>query len=148
MTFEEENDEHKERLRALNKVADYLARRDHSELELRTKLGKHFESSTIDWAIQEAQESNWLGDPQEIAERAALSLHRKRKGYLYIKRFLKEKGLPNVNRDETLEYEKAEDLLQDKFGKFSDFSYEEKQKAFRFLINRGFEDSLIKDIIF
>lgn len=138
----------KERFKALNKLADYLARRDHSELELKQKLAKFFPSDVISWALTEASEQGWLTDPKELAERVAASLQRKKKGAKYIQRYLQEKGLPAADTDPERDRENAELLVEQKYGKMSELSYAEKQKVFNFLYRRGFEEATIRDIVF
>ena len=59
--------------RALNKTADILARRDHSEKELREKLSRFFPPDLIETVVSEARERRWLAPPEELARSAARS---------------------------------------------------------------------------
>lgn len=128
---------------AQNTVMDLLARREHSEKELRRKLRlREFSEDEISTALEKAKEGRWLGSPEETAQRFADQLHRKNKGYHYINAKLSEKGLPRVPRDESLELEKAKSLVQNKDFEIS--SREERLKATRFLMSRGFDASTIR----
>ncbi|MCB0365950.1 MAG: RecX family transcriptional regulator [Bdellovibrionaceae bacterium] len=134
---------------AMDKLVRFLARRDHSELELQEKLGKSFTQEVVDRAIETARERKWLPDPQELAERVASALGAKRKGQLYIQNYLRKKGLPPVPRQEEQELEKARDLLKSRFDCFDNWlDHEMKQKAYRYLANRGFEDQIIKKVLY
>lgn len=77
---------------AMDKLVRFLARRDHSELELQEKLGKSFTQEVVDRAIETARERKWLPDPQELAERVASALGAKRKGQLYIQNYLRKRA--------------------------------------------------------
>ena len=121
---------------------DYLARRDHSEKELREKLGKNFTSEEVENAIRECKENHWMSPPEELAERVALSMNRKLKSYNYIKNFLSKKGLPAVPFKSAIEKEKALALIA-KLGA-EDREYE---ALFRLLKNRGFDKDTIKKVI-
>lgn len=137
--------------RALNKAADILARRNHSEKELREKMGKFFEPDLIDKVIQEAWERHWLLPPEELAKNAAKSWSRSNKSARYIREQLKKRGLPPVEADEEEELQKMRTLLMKKF-RLTDLEnlqldYDERVKAFRYLRYRGFSDGLIRKVI-
>jgi SOS response regulatory protein OraA/RecX len=72
-----------------------LARRDHSERELRLKL-KNAEHSEfeINLAIEEARARKWLPDEQMLATREADRLARLGKSPQQIRAWLARKGLP------------------------------------------------------
>jgi regulatory protein len=131
---------------AIDKLARYLARRDHSELELQEKLTRDFMPDTVGKALSCARERKWLSDPTELAERVAVNLGAKRKGQLYIQNYLRRKGLPVVKADEGQELNKARELVEMRFDRQLDFTL--KQKAYRFLANRGFEDQIIKKVLY
>lgn len=148
MDPEKEPEKKKPKFTAINKLMDYLARRDHSEKELREKLSKNFSPDEVERAIRHAYEHNWMSPPEELAERVKLSLHRKKKGQIYINRYLQEKGLPQVSRDHEVELEKAREVLEMKFGKTGNFSFEERKKAYKYLSYRGFEHDVIKKVTY
>lgn len=137
--------------KALNKVADLLGRRNHSEKELREKLAKFFEAPLIDEVLDEAQQRNWLLPPEELAQSAAQNWGRSNKSARYIQEQLKKRGLPFVEVDEDEELEKMRRLLEKKFRLASEdavgLSYDDKVKAYRFLKYRGFSDSMIRKVI-
>lgn len=126
---------------------DLLARRDHSERELRQKLSKHFSTELIDQAIEHFKERGWLPNTQEqtleLSQKVAGSLHRKKKGLLYINQYLQQKGLPPIAMDESLELEKANALVKNKLAKAQD-----RDKLGRFLKSRGFDNSTIRKVIY
>lgn len=137
--------------RALNKAADILARRNHSEKELRDKMSKFFEPQLIDDVIKEAWERRWLLPPDELAQSAAKSWSRSNKSAGYIREQLKRRGLPAVDIDEEEELQKMKALLEKKFrltdSENPSLNYEERVKAYRFLKYRGFSDGLIRKVI-
>lgn len=76
-------------------MVDYLARRDHSERELRDKLTKagHADQE-IEAALAEARERKWLPDEATLALREADRLARQGKSPQQIRIWLGRKGLP------------------------------------------------------
>lgn len=134
--------------RIRKKIMDHLARRDHSEKELRKKLREKFEDhEAIEKAIEFVKEKKWLGDPQKLAEQMSNMLHRRNKGSRYIQNYLKEKGLPDVSVNEDLELQKAKELISKKF-KSNDRSKSTLMKMSRFLQSRGFNGNIISKVIF
>ena len=133
---------------ARNKMMDLLARRDHSEKELRRKLKEsEFPQEAIDKAIQFAHDRGWLGDPARLAEKMSEGLHKKKKGIQYINQWLYEKGLPRLKKDSEAELEKARAIIQNKFsGKLNTLA--EKQKAGRHLQSRGFDLDIVRKVIY
>ncbi len=140
---------------ARNKVMDYLARRDHSEKELRQKLKRQYSSEEIEIAINYGKDRGWI--PNDAASRKALavkaaeSLHRKKKGIIYINSFLKKKGLPEVESNDEQELEKAQELVKNKYSLSEVTDSEEKRrlvtKLSRFLLSRGFRRNTIQQVI-
>lgn len=134
---------------ARNKLMDLLARRDHSEKELRTKLKqRNFTSVEIDAAISDARDRKWLGPPEEIGGKYADSLHGKNKGIHYINHHLQGKGLPTIKMDPDLELEKARRLVENKFSGVDGLSKILRARVGRFLTSRGFDAETIRKIIF
>ena len=111
---------------ALDKLTVYLAQRDHSPLELRTKLAKRFELEDINFALNEANERGWMKPPEELSEQVARQLHEKCKGIVYINNYLKKKGLPEVYSDEDTEMQKALLLKESKLKGQSPKDYDDK----------------------
>ena len=139
---------------------DLLARRSHSELELRQKLSRSHAEDEVSDAIEFARANGWLTAPEELAERVSAELGRKRKGHLFIRQFLQAKGLPPVHKDLEEEIRKGDALLEakrvyretipdDPSGAFDPVDHERRQrrKIQRLLANRGFDDETIRAII-
>jgi regulatory protein len=128
-----------------NKLMDYLARRDHSELELKRKLKKNYEPQEIEEALEWARQNKWLPEPENISVKVADTLHRKYKGIHYINQYLREKGLPTVGRNDEVELEKARHLIKNKASSVRRRA--DKQKMIRFLVSRGFDSEIIRKVI-
>lgn len=122
---------------------DYLARRDHSEKELREKLSRTFAADVVDSAIADCRDHGWLADPLELAERVAASLHRRAKSFHYIQGFLAKKGLPRVAFDSECERAKAQEIIAKAGKKAGDF-----KKMYSLLKNRGFDNDTIKKVLY
>ena len=138
---------------AKRKVMDLLARRDHSEKELRKKLREKFSDEddgldAVEEAIAYAKDNNWLGDPSALAYRMADMLHRRNKGIHYINQYLKEKGLPSVETDRDLELEKALAIVKNKYDEDYDFTREDKARVGRLLASRGFDSETVRKVIY
>lgn len=128
-------------------LMDHLARRDHSEKELRQKLRRSkmkFSAEQIEDAIQFAHENGWIIEGRVLAERVADQLHRRNKGILNIQKKLQEKGLPKVSSDPELELEKALQLAQTRKSQTD----ADRAKIGRFLLSRGFEPSIVRKVIY
>ncbi len=125
------------------KAMDFLARRDHSELELREKLQRHFSLEEIDPVIVDMKERGWILPPQELSDKVAEQLNRKNKGYLYICQFLRKKGLPDVPKNLDIELEKAMSLIESKGSEF----LHKPNKLASLLKNRGFDTEIIGRVI-
>ncbi|PIS10367.1 MAG: RecX family transcriptional regulator [Bdellovibrio sp. CG10_big_fil_rev_8_21_14_0_10_47_8] len=137
---------------ARNKMMDYLARREHTEKELRTKLSKGFPTDEVEQALDYGKQQGWIANSsdsvRDLADKVATELHRKKKGILYINHFLEEKGLPPIKKNHTEELEKAQELIE---NKFSGQNWEErkvKEKASRLLISRGFDHETVRKVVY
>lgn len=133
-------------------MMDHLARRDHSERELRQKLKGKFEPDEIEHALDYGKEKGWIPEDEEsklrLARKMAEFLHRKLKGIHYINQYLSEKGLPSVETDGERELEKARELLENKFAQADWRDRQMQAKAGRFLVSRGFEMGVVREILF
>lgn len=138
---------------AKKKIMDFVARRDHSEKELRTKLGLRCETSVVDQAIEWAKEQNWLAKPEILSEKFAQQLSRRGKGIRKINQKLKELGLSSVKAEPENELEKARRLVLNKWSAedFRGLNYQDSQKLkakiMRYLITRGFESDIVSNIL-
>lgn len=128
---------------ALDSVARFLAMRDHSLHELKTKLKRRFDESLVDAVVAEAEARGWLSSEEHIAENLVAALERRGKSFAYIQLQLRKRRLPIPAMDSEKEIEKARQLLSKKFGD-EKLNFDEKAKAFRFLKYRGFPDSAIR----
>lgn len=141
---------------ARNKMMDLLARRDHSEKELRQKLKAKFTPEEIDQAIDYGKQGHWIPDTIEtqsiLSSKMADALHRKGKGIRFINGYLSEKGLPPVASNPEEELEKARALVDNKFSDLENLDRKElaKQKAKigNFLMSRGFDMEVVRKVIY
>lgn len=126
-----------------------IARRDHSEKELRDKLvEKGHTPEEIEEAIAYARDNGWLAEPDVLSERFARYFHQRNKGVRAINHKLREKGLPSVTSDPELELEKALRLAEIKWSKEKSPDRSTREKIGRFLISRGFEPSIVRKVIY
>lgn len=152
----DEKDSLKTKLAAQKKIMDLIAKRDHSETELRQKLRQAFVKTQVgeelgevlDEAIDFAKDHQFIGDPEELAERMADMLHRRHKGIHYINNYLREKGLPAVRTDRERELEKALYVVKNKYSEDYEFSREEKARVGRFLASRGFDSETVRKVLY
>lgn len=152
------NDQNRKRpqVSATKRMMDYIALRDHSEKELRTKLKKRFEPEEIDKAIDYGKTHGWIPDTAEgleaLSKKTASYLSRKGKGVRFINHNLHKKGLPSVKMNPEEELEKALMLVQTKFASTVANTREEKEKLKakkgRFLISRGFDMDVVRKVVY
>ncbi len=133
----------------LTKIADYLARRDHSILEIQEKLAqkKIYDPEDVDAALQNAIAQKWFLPEGELAEKVARALNSKNKSHFFILNYLQAKGLPPVPFIEEHELKAMERCLQKKFKNFTNLNITDKQKALRMLASRGFKPELCYKIV-
>lgn len=139
-----------ERLRrkAYDSLTRFLGARDHSEKELRKKLGLRYPPDIVEKTIQIAKTNNWLAEPSALASRMAERWLEKGKGSAFIQRELEKKGLPTVKIDFEQEVEKARETAERKFGELTRLTFDQKPKVMRFLMNRGFGYDIVQQVIF
>jgi regulatory protein len=134
------------------KIMDLLARRDHSEKELRQKLKLKFEAEEIEAAIEYAKEKNWIPSSEEdllvFSEKVADILRRKGKGIQYINQYLRKKGLLPVLSRPKEELEKAVELVENKFFRIQKKNPPDRTKVGRFLMSRGFSSDIVRKVIY
>jgi regulatory protein len=143
-------------LSAINKMMDYLARRKHSEKELRAKLQDSFSPEQVEKAIDHGKNKGWIPSTEDecaqMAQETADFLKRKGKGIEYINRYLTEKGLPEIKADQSAELEKARQLVKNKFdplqNTFGEENEKQKAKIGRFLLSRGFAEETVRKVIY
>lgn len=125
----------------------YLALRDHSRGELRSKLSRRYESEIVDRLLAEADDHGWLASDESVAERTVAALIRKNKSQRYIQNQLRKRHLPVVKVDQDSELESARTLLERKMGSATGLTWEQKGKAQRFLAYRGFSSQTIRKVL-
>ena len=135
-------------MKAYHSLTRYIGARDHSEKELRTKLGQKYPEDLVEEMVALAYENNWMADPQELAQRTAENLMNKGKGPRYIANYLFEKGLPEITIDREEALKAAHEVAEMKFGDLKELTYDDKPKVQRFLQSRGFSHEVINTVIF
>ena len=130
----------------------YLARREHSRVELRRKLLTKFaDGEAVEAALENLARNKYLSD---VRYAASLIRHRANQGYglNYIRQELKRQGVDNEDMSAALEeadldwLQVAQDLYGRKFKKpVSDFK--EKAKRMRYLYAHGFDQDIIAQLI-
>jgi regulatory protein len=138
---------------AKEKIMDFLARRNHSELELRQKLSRFdYDESEIDDAIEEARTRKWLADPSITASEIAADLGRKQKSAEFINEYLKAKGLPPVRKNLDEEIAKGRALIVSKMPRLQQHTEgplgrDEVIKIRRLLSNRGYDSETTRLVL-
>ncbi len=127
-----------------NKAMDLLARREHSEYELRQKLkSRNYDVDAIDAVLQELKQDHLLSDAR-FAEAYVNHRFNAGVGPLKIRYELRQKGITEVLADEFLEpfSDRWNQLMMQqrvrKYGKTIPADYADRMKQARFLQNRGF----------
>ena len=160
MTLEETPKKNKKKYQkqtALHCGVGLLARREHSEFELRQKLhSREFESDDIDLAIERLLEKDYLSD---IRFAQSTCRHRANRGYgwRYIANELKQKGvcstiIQQLQKNCEIDwYLQAELAYNKRFGESrvvdSKTTPKEQAKKIRFLQYRGFSHDEIFAIV-
>jgi regulatory protein len=126
------------------KAMDLLARREHSEQELRQKLkSREYEADAIDQVLQELK-SDRLQSDERFTEAYVNHRFNAGVGPLKIRYELRQKGISNLLADEFLELlsDRWDQLMVQqrvrKYGEAIPADYAERMKQARFLQNRGF----------
>ena len=132
---------------ALDRLADYLAKRDHSEYELEVKLARRHTPEEIKEALAEAHDRKWILPPDELAEKVVRHLLARKKSTTYIRGYLRKLRLPEAEISAESEVDGALALLLRKFGGLDTLSWDDKQRAARYLSYRGFKPHLISKAI-
>ncbi len=132
---------------AFDRLVGYLSRRDHTVRELSQKLSRYHEFDEIEEAILKADRLKLLPDPKNFAERLSKHLLSRGKGKRYISAYLKKKGLPATPISPEDELEKAKKIVVNQLLFEPPFTYEQKQKIFRYLGNRGFDSQVVRQVM-
>lgn len=138
---------------ALRYCIDLLARREYSRKELQDKMiNKQFCSTDIEQVLEHCQQKNWQSD-RRFCENFINSRYHRSYGPLRITFELKQKGISELLYREIMEeldinwQESASALLHKKFPQYTRNSdIKLKQKAYRYMANRGFGGDTINQI--
>jgi len=129
----------------------YLARREHSRLELTRKLElAGFSTGDIAPLLDEFEEKKWLSD-QRFAE-SYVADHRTKAGSIKLAYALGQRGVSDSIISEVLsenrdsELERAREVRRKKFGA-PPADAREKAKQMRFLQGRGFSSAVIRQTL-
>ena len=126
-----------------SRAMEYLARREHSRLELRNKLArKGFEPDLIDSVLTQLQADNLLSD-ERFFDSFVRSQTNKGYGPLRIQQELKQRGidrdlLTNLNANDTAWLQRTRQAREKRFGRELPQNPREQAKQMRFLQNIGF----------
>lgn len=130
-----------------------MAKRDHTEKELRKKLLLRCDPEIVEQTMVWAKEQNWLSAPEKLKTQFAEQLSRRGKGVRKINQKLKELGLESIKSDKDNELIKAKKLVNAKWSavdfKGLDFKESQKLKAkiMRYLVTRGYESDVVSSIL-
>ncbi|MBL4900051.1 MAG: regulatory protein RecX [Colwellia sp.] len=147
----------KQKQTALHCGVGLLARREHSEFELRQKLrSREFEEADITAAIERLLEKDYLSDPRFAVSTCRYRANRGY-GWRYIENELKQKGVCSIiiqqlrNNCEIDWYLQAELAYNKRFGERQEKdpkqTQKEQAKKIRFLQYRGFSYDEIFSVI-
>jgi len=135
------------RARALS----FLARREHSRLELQRKLAPHAESPEQLQALLDTLESQGLLSNERFAE-SVVNRRAARFGAARIRREMREHDLPaelvgeHLAELERTEYARAREVWARRFGK-SPADIAERLRQARFLAARGFRADVVRRVL-
>ena len=133
-----QNQSQNQKNRCYSAALRMLMRREHSQLELLTKLqAKGFDISAINDSLLILIEQNYQSD-ERFSEAFILMRYNQGKGPLKIASELKQRGINKFNLDVFDWFKLAKEVRNKKFGDTppQDFNNQAKQK--RFLQSRGF----------
>lgn len=129
----------------------YLARREHSRLELETKLSKYAQTAEILSSTLDALEQQGLLSADRVVEHVK-QVRRAKYGSLRIHHELKIKGIAEDLIDnamidlEQTELDTARKIWQKKFGVLPE-DWNTRGKQARFLASRGFSTEIINQVL-
>ena len=131
----------------------FLARREHSELELRHKLiGRNFSDAVADAVVMQLVDQGLLSD-QRFAEVYARGRFKRGYGPLRIRAELSERGVSSDLTQQMLAglsrfwVESASRQRSKRFGCQMPIDYRERARQMRFLQQRGFTADQIQAVL-
>ena len=133
-----QNQSQNQKNRCYSAALRMLMRREHSQLELLTKLqAKGFDISTINDSLLILIEQNYQSD-ERFSEAFILMRHNQGKGPLKIVSELKQRGINKFNLDVFDWFKLAKEVRNKKFGDTPPQDFNDQAKQKRFLQSRGF----------
>ena len=131
---------------------DFLARREHSEVELRRKLAtRGFDADLIETTLADLVADNLLSNTR-FAEAFVHSRFQRGSGPQKIHAELRERGIDDgLIEDSIAEYdqqwrERVKQVREKKFGAQLPDDYKERTRQMRFLQQRGFTPEQISSV--
>ncbi len=141
-----------EKSTALDKAMTHLSASRKTEKQIRDFLGgKGYLSAVCDYVIEKLKEYGFLND-KEYAESYVESLAKKT-GVRAIRAKLRGKGLSQEDVDEAIEnldedtQKQAASAILQKYMRNKETDKETLQKAAKYLLGKGFDFDIIKDVI-
>lgn len=153
---------------AYDRLVQMLARRDHSELEIRTKLARaQHTAEEIDSTLEMARSRKWLADETVLATREASRLALAGKSPQQIRSWLNKKGLPTEGLGAALAENEAESAYKtaakawaqqvrmaarqlekqdSNRARPAQLEYLLRQRVQRLLLSRGFSSSTARSV--
>ena len=133
-----QNQSQNQKNRCYSAALRMLMRREHSQLELLTKLqAKGFDISAINDSLLILIEQNYQSD-ERFSEAFILMRHNQGKGPLKIVSELKQRGINKFNLDVFDWFKLAKEVRNKKFGDTPPQDFNDQAKQKRFLQSRGF----------
>ena len=133
-----QNQSQNQKNRCYSAALRMLMRREHSQLELLTKLqAKGFNISAINDSLLILIEQNYQSD-ERFSEAFILMRHNQGKGPLKIASELKQRGINKFNLDVFDWFKLAKEVRNKKFGDTPAQDFKDQAKQKRFLQSRGF----------
>lgn len=133
------------------RAVDFLSRREHSRLELQTKLARYSDDiDEINIALDELQKDNWQSDTRYAF--AYANKNSSKHGVMRILNDLRHQGINEVCINEIRdslsdsEYQRALLVWQKKFGSIAE-NPKAYAKQYRFMLGRGFSNDCINKIL-
>ena len=132
---------------------DLLARREHSRVELKRKLGnRHFDQDVVDEVLAALADEGLLDDAR-YAEAFVRSRIGRGQGPQRIRMELRERGVDEAMIDEVIDPRDSEWLehiaavRRKRFGDAMPDSWPERARQMRFLQYRGFDADMIRRLL-
>lgn len=133
-----------------HKLTRLLSRREHSQMELRKKLGElEVDKSLIDSALAQFAQKDIQSD-ERYAEAVVRGAYRKGKGPVFVERELNNHDIEfslvkTLIDDDCFDwFESSKAVRLKRFGGILPEDWAQKQKQMRFLQYRGFNQEQIK----